>query len=442
MPPGRRHPCPPRRAAFSGARRGEHRALPSAVPTLLQRDPDLRVALAAPTGKAAARLAESVSEGVQALGLHADLARRIPAVGRTLHRLLGYRPWDDRFGHGADEPLGEDVVIVDEASMVDVLMMDALFAALRPDARIILLGDQDQLASVDTGFVLGDVCRAAERCGSSHGTGLGEWVRELGGQEIECARHVSPMRDMVIRLQRSYRFERQPGIGALADSIRRGDAQAAAGVLADTACADVGIRSETSTPGVLETIGALLDEYRHAAGPEEALDRFAAFRVLCAVREGRTGVAGLNERIEGWLRTRGLQTRTRWYDRRPVLVTSNDPASGLYNGDVGVTLVENGYPRVWFRDGAGRPRAVAPARLPAHETAWAMTVHKAQGSEFTHVVFVLPEDDVQVLTRELLYTAVTRARSRVDIVGTMEQLARGIGRTTRRASGLCDRLLP
>ena len=407
---------------------------------MLQQRPALRVALAAPTGKAAARLAESVSAGVRSLSLDADLASRLHSEGRTLHRLLGYRPWNDQFFHSASEPLAEDVVIVDEASMVDVLMMDALFAALRPTARIILLGDQDQLASVDTGFVLGDICRAADRSGSLHGTALGAWVTRLSGQAIETAGEVPALRDAVVRLRRSYRFESQPGIGALSEAIRRGDASGASELLADAGRSDVSLRTATTTAELLEPVSSLIDGYLAETDPARALEQFSAFRVLCAVREGPTGVAGLNERIESWLRGRGVATRARWYDHKPVLVTANDPATGLYNGDVGVTIMQHGHPRVWFQDGSGAPRSVSPARLPAHEAAWAMTVHKAQGSEFAHVLFVLPADDVQVLTRELLYTAVTRARSQVDLVGTGEILARGIGRTTTRASGLADRL--
>ena len=212
-------------------------------------------------------------------------------------------------------------------------------------------------------------------------------------------------------------------------------------MLADAENHDVTLRDAATTAALLEPVSALLDDYLAATDPAQALDRFSAFRLLCAVRDGRTGVSGLNRRVEDWLRSRNVATRARWYDRRPVLVTANDPATGLYNGDVGVTVIKDGVARVWFRDGSGAPRSVSPARLPAHETAWAMTVHKAQGSEFAHLLFVLPDDDVQVLTRELLYTAVTRARVHVDIVGSSELLARAIGRTTVRASGLADRLL-
>jgi exodeoxyribonuclease V alpha subunit len=196
-----------------------------------------------------------------------------------------------------------------------------------------------------------------------------------------------------------------------------------------------------SAADLLAPVSSAVNDYLAAETPEQALERFEAFRVLCALREGPAGVTGLNEQIERWLRARGVPTRARWYEGRPVLITANDQATGLFNGDVGVTTISGGQARVWFRDGAGRPRAVAPARLPAHQTAWAMTVHKAQGSEFGQVILVLPDDDTRLLTRELLYTGVTRARTSVDIVGDPDLLQVGIERATVRASGLAARLM-
>lgn len=421
---------------------GKTTAVARVLALLLHENPALQVALAAPTGKAAARLVESVQGSLASLPIDDALRRRMPATGRTLHRLLGYRPWNDTFAHGADAPLAEDVVIVDEASMVDVLMMDALFAALRPTARLILLGDRDQLASVDTGYVLGDLCRAAESCGTAHGTGLARWYGALGGSALESSAGATPERDTVVRLVKSWRFEKQPGIGALADCVRRGSASGALAVLADPARGDATRRDAVhSAAELLAPMASTVDDYLAAETPEQALDRFGAFRVLCALRDGRAGVTGLNEQIEHWLRARGIPTRARWYEGRPVLITSNDQATGLFNGDVGVTTISGGQARVWFRDNAGRPRAVAPARLPAHETAWAMTVHKAQGSEFGQVVLVLPDEDTRVLTRELLYTGVTRARTSVDVVGDAELLRLAIERATVRASGLAARLM-
>ena len=408
---------------------------------LLHEEPELRVALAAPTGKAAQRLGEAIHAGIADLPLDDALRARIPFDGKTLHRLLGYRPWNDEYAYGPAEQLGEDVIIVDEASMVDILMMDALFAAARSSARVILLGDRDQLASVDTGYVLGDLCLAADRAGAGPGERLSRAYERISGRRLESGGSAPPLREAVVRLSRSYRFDTQPGIGALAEAIRDGQSSAALDVLADESLGAVTRREPVrAVADLLATVTPLIDEFLASRSADEALECFAAFRVLCALREGSTGVTGLNDRIEGWLRSRGVPTRARWYHGKPVLVTTNDVATGLYNGDVGITVVEGGQARVWFRDGAGRPRAIAPARLPAHETAWAMTVHKSQGSEFGHVILVLPEEDNRVLTRELLYTGVTRARTRVEIVGSAEMFRRGVERTVARASGLADRL--
>lgn len=410
---------------------------------LLQQDPTLRISLAAPTGKAAARLAESIANGAATLPVSDAIRARLPRDGRTLHRLLGYQPWDDCFARGADDPLADDVIVVDEASMIDLLMMDALFAALRPGARVILLGDPDQLASVDTGYVLGDLCRAADACGETHGAALATWYEALSGERIGSDASATPLRDAVVRLRRSYRFEAHPGIGVLADAVRRGDVGETLAVLDRETHGDVSRADPIdSVDELLAPILPSLDRYLDASTPGDALRALGEFRVLCGLREGAHGVAGLNEAIEWWLRGRGVHTRARWYDRRPVLVTANDAATGLFNGDVGIAFTgSDGRRLVYFPDAAGGVHGVTPARLPDHETAWAMTVHTSQGSEFTHVVLVLPESDTPVLTRELLYTAVTRARESVRIVGGIAALEAAVRRSTTRASGLSERVL-
>jgi exodeoxyribonuclease V alpha subunit len=407
---------------------------------LLTRDPSLRIAVAAPTGKAAARLAESLREGAAKLPVSDAVRAALPRDGHTLHRLLGFKPWCDSFAAGPDQPLAEDVIVVDEASMVDLLLMDALFAAVRRDARIILLGDQDQLASVDTGYVLGDICRAADGAGHAHTPALGEWYERLAGMPLPEVGSAAPIRDCVVRLTRSWRFEQQPAIGALASAVREGDMDTAFAVLDGSEHPDVALRDTMSRPDdLLGSIAAHIDAYLEADTPEEALERLAGFRILCALRDGPRGVAGLNDTIERWLRRRGMISLSAWYDRRPVLVTANDPATGLFNGDVGVTWVEDGRTTVCFPMRTGLQR-FSTSRIPAHTTAWAMTVHKAQGSEFDRVVLVLPDADNRVLTRELIYTAVTRARRLVTLLGPRDVLRSAVQRTTGRASGLGERL--
>ena len=383
---------------------------------LLTESPRSQVALAAPTGKAAARLKDAIEGELRRLALPSALRDRIPTRGQTLHRLLNYRPWDDRFGHGAERPLTEDVIVVDEASMVDLLLMDALFDALRPDARVLLLGDHGQLASVETGAVLGDICRLAE----------------AGREPLDAA---------VVRLRRSWRFEKQPGIGALATALHEGDSAAAIAALGDARYGEIALHAYPEQPlATLAPVESALDAYLAAGSPAEALDRLDGFRILCATYAGDWGVDAMTARVEERLRRSGQDVDAAWYDREPILVTANDYATELFNGDVGVVFEREGVRLVWFRDGKGGVRHVAPARLPAHRSAWAMTVHKAQGSEFGQVLLVLPDGESRVLTRELLYTGVTRARERVDIVGRADTLAAGCARSTRRRSGFAEAL--
>ena len=383
---------------------------------LLTQSPRCRIALAAPTGKAAARLKDAIEGELRRLALPAELQARVPVRGQTLHRLLGYRPWEDRFARSADQPLTEDVVVVDEASMVDLLLMDALFDAVRPDARVILLGDHGQLASVETGAVLGDICRLAD-----------------AGRE--------PLDASVVRLRRSWRFEKQPGIGALAAALHAGDPAAAVGALGGGRYGEIALHPYPErADSALAPVEPLLDAFVAAGSPAEALERLGAFRILCATYAGSWGVDAMAALVEERLRRAGHDVGSRHYDREPILVTANDYATELFNGDVGVVFERDGVKRVWFPDGKGGVRHVAPAKLPPHRSAWAMTVHKAQGSEFGRVLLVLPDADSRVLTRELLYTGVTRARERVDIVGRPETIAAACARTTRRRSGFAEAL--
>lgn len=414
---------------------------------LLDRDPTLTIALAAPTGRAAARLSEAIGAAAIRDGLH-DLTQIAATTGgRTLHRLLGYHPATQRFRFRASRPLAEDVVVVDEASMVDVLMMDALFAALKPSARVIVLGDPDQLASVDTGFVLGDVTRAA------HGDERSDAVRysanlvrayaALSGVHAPALvreDHPLPLQDVVIRLQVSWRFGRQMGIGRLAESTRLGRSDDVLGVLDDPACDDVALRDMPATAAaLLAPVQSQIERLLSALTPDDALEALAQFRILAALREGPSGVAGLNTLIESWLQRRGRFVAG-WYDHRPILITANDPSTQLYNGDVGVVLAVGGVPMVHFPTPDGGVRSLSPSQLPMHETAWAMTVHKSQGSEFDHVLLVLPDVDSRVLTRELVYTGVTRARRSVTLFGDRQILVAAVERSVARASGLVQRL--
>jgi exodeoxyribonuclease V alpha subunit len=395
---------------------------------LLRLQPGLKIALAAPTGKAAARLQESLAEP----GLREQLG-----AATTLHRLLGYRPHDDSFRFCAAMPLDCDVAVIDEASMMDLALCDALLAALRPPARLVLLGDRDQLASVAPGQVLGDLCRAA-RPERGAGAALARHFRALTGRELP--QQDQALADHVVLLRENFRFDAGSGLGACAKALAmREQAAALAALRAGTA----GLRwlQPGSPEQVLAEAEPPLGELLRAESAGQALAALGRFRVLCASRHGPCGVESINRMLERWLAQSGLRQRETWYQGRPVLVTRNDPFTRLSNGDLGVCWDdEEGRPRVWFqgRDGL---RPLAPARMPPCETAFAMTVHKAQGSEFETVLLVLPDQDGPLCNASLVYTGLTRAQQRAVLCGSEAIVTAALGRWPDRSSGLGAALL-
>lgn len=407
----------------------------------------LRIRLAAPTGKAAARLAEAIRAGVEGLrqgAATAGAAAGIPTEASTLHRLLGYGP-GGAFRHDAEDPLSLDVLVVDEASMVDVPLMARLLRATPPDARVILLGDRDQLASVEAGSALGDICNHGARTAWSDD--LAGRVRSLGLEPPPAPADAlrGPMADSLAPLTESRRFGAASAIGALARATNAGDAAAAFEVLAAGGEAAWRTPSVDGLAGAIEAeVSAWLAGYRGTADPVEAMRRFNGFRVLCAVRSGPWGVIALSAQVERALARLGvLAPADGHYAGRPILVTQNDYSVRLFNGDVGLVLPDPaaaGALRAFFVQPGGEVRRVPPSRLPPHETCFAMTVHKSQGSEFDRVVLVLPDRDSPVVTRELVYTAVTRARRSVAIWSARDVLATAIGRRVERSSGLRDAL--
>ncbi|CCI52490.1 exodeoxyribonuclease V subunit alpha [Nostocoides jenkinsii] len=370
-----------------------------------------RFALAAPTAKAAARLAEAFDEASRRLP-EAD-RDRLPATGAsTLHRLLGWKPESrSRFRHDRHSRLPHDVVVVDEASMVSLTMMARLLEALRPEARLIIVGDPDQLSSVEAGAVLADLV-----------AGLGADAR----------------RPLVARLRRTYRFGGQ--IGLLAQALRDGAAEEALGIL------QAGGPEVSLFADLAERRGLMVDaalELRGHAREGDAAAAVAALgshRLLCAHRHGPYGVSYWNRQIEQWLSEEtGDAHWAPMYVGRPLLVTSNDPAMDLNNGDTGVVVRRDGRLVAAF-DAGTSIREVSAARLTDVETMHAATVHKSQGSQARRVTVLLPDADSQLLTRELLYTAVTRAQEEVAIIGTPETVRAALGRRIQRASGLRQRL--
>jgi exodeoxyribonuclease V alpha subunit len=429
----------------------------------------LRVALAAPTGKAAARLRQSIQKALQGLRDQVGASVAIGAwadhldSARTLHSLLGTQPGTRRFRHDAANPLEVDVLFVDEASMVHLEMMAQLLEALPAGARVILLGDKDQLASVEAGAVLGDLCQGAEDGGDEGGyrPETAEWIRQITGRAVPPSALGSgpALAQQTVVLRKSHRFDGP--IGQLALAINRGDASAAiemlrsqphgpvAMMVASTAAAilPVAVQGRPGAPGGYRAYLDLLpqrpadtDADAFETWAKAVLRRFDSFRVLCAVRDGPWGVAGLNTAIERALSDAGLVSRRgEWYEGRPVIVTRNDSALGVFNGDVGVVLrapTADAALRCYFLDGDAL-RSVSVGRLADVETAFAMTVHKSQGSEFGHVLLALPDEDVPVLTRELLYTGITRSSTACTVVTKhANQLVTAAGRLTRRVSGL------
>ncbi|NVD69786.1 exodeoxyribonuclease V subunit alpha [Duganella sp. BJB1802] len=429
------------------------------------RQSGLRVALAAPTGKAAARLKQSIDSALDdlaekvgaALPLR-ELAARMGAA-RTLHSLLGARPGTRAFQHNAGNLLEVDVLIVDEASMIHLEMMSALLAALPPDATLILLGDKDQLASVEAGAVLGDLCHNAE-AGAYESETL-SYVQASAGQQIpdSYAGDGGPIAQQTVMLRESRRFGGP--IGALALAVNAGNAASALQVLRDgidckVAWIDPAQSSDLLQLALAGRAGASGgyqaylkmvksgapegEEIVHLAWVKSVLTSFETFRILCAVREGEWGVAGLNDVIEQRLQSAGLLRRSgEWYVGRPVMVTRNDYGTGVFNGDIGLTLPDPARPgalRVYFSEG-GNVRSVLATRLRNVETAFAMTVHKSQGSEFQHTVLVLPKESGGMLARELIYTGITRARDYFTLLTPNSQvLLDAIAQRTQRASGL------
>ena len=412
----------------------------------------LRIQLAAPTGKAAARLTESLGKAVEALKLTPAEHEVIPQEAYTLHRLLGAQPNSIRLRYHRENPLHVDVLVVDEASMVDLPMMSKLIAALPQRARLILLGDRDQLASVEAGAVLGDLCRFSE---FGYRPERAKQLSELcqtaipaGAEQPDIA-----VRDSICLLRKSYRFDANSGIGQLASAVNRGDFSAARrcfdGQFSDISWSPMTQDDDYSTliQTCVEGYRSTLQRVREQADAAEVLKSFSRFRLLCALREGPFGQSGLNDRIELALAKARLihkptQAHQRWYSGRPVMVTRNDSSLGLFNGDIGIALAdaENNI-RVYFQLPDGSIKSVQPSRLPQTETAYAMTVHKSQGSEFEHTLLVLPADFSPIVTRELLYTAITRAKNRLTLFSREQILKTAIRTPTLRRSGLMERMM-
>ena len=410
-----------------------------------------RIALAAPTGRAAERMAESVRHAVQALaasGVDTDLLAALPATGTTLHRLLGTIPDSPRFRHDRDNPLPFDVVVVDEASMIDLPLMAKLADAVADGTRLVLLGDPDQLPSVEAGDVLAAILAAAgagDRLAHDDAGAL----RPLLGDTLPAAEdgRVPSFPGVRVHLQRGWRQSEALQLAPLAAAVREGAADTALDLLRGDTLSNVHFYEGLADP--LDTQReALLAHWRalaQAETPAQALAQSTRLRLLTAVREGPQGARTLNARIERLLAEVSGPVRSTpggHFHGQLLIVTENSYRHRLFNGDIGLCLRDTtGALVAWFPgDTADAPRAFHPAALPAHESAFAMTVHKAQGSEFDTVWLLLPARGNRVLSRELVYTGLTRARRELHVAGSEAVIREALSRHASRWSGLGWRL--
>mgnify|MGYP000285249143 CR=1 FL=1 len=369
----------------------------------------LHIALAAPTGKAAMRLQESIGYSKSALPCSELIKQRIPETVTTLHRLLGAKPPSPYFKHDARQPLVYDLVVVDEASMVDLALMSKLVDALKPGARLVLLGDKDQLASVESGAVLADLSAA--------------------------------LPEHAVELKKSHRFQGE--IKELAVAVNEQDFDGAWNIL-NKGSLQVALLQEELIEYIVSRYSAYLQKVKNDAEFSEIFTEFGQFQVLCSNRQGEQGVIDLNRKVEELMqRQNKIHIAGQWYIGRPVMITQNNAAMQLYNGDIGVCLLDKKQQKlaVYFLRPDGSVKKVLPSRVPEHETVFAMTIHKSQGSEFDECLCVLPAVMNPVLTKELIYTAITRAKSKLKIASSYAVFSQALQRRVNRTGGLYEKLI-
>jgi len=369
----------------------------------------LHIALAAPTGKAAMRLQESIGYSKSTLPCSEKIRQWIPETVTTLHRLLGAKPSSPYFKHDASQPLVYDLVVVDESSMVDLALMSKLVDALKPGSRLVLLGDKDQLASVESGAVLADLSAA--------------------------------LVDHTVELKKSHRFQGE--IKDLAVAVNRQDFNKAWDVLNNDS-QQVALLEGDLIEYIVNGYSPYLQKVKDSAEFKEIFAEFSCFQVLCSNRQGEQGVVELNRKVEELMqRQHKIHIAGQWYVGRPIMVTQNNAAMQLYNGDIGICLLDKDQQKlaVYFLRPDGGVRKVLPSRVPEHETVFAMTIHKSQGSEFDECLCVLPTVINPVLSKELIYTAITRAKSRVKIASSYAIFSQALQRRVNRTGGLYEKLI-
>ncbi|MGP1959172.1 MAG: exodeoxyribonuclease V subunit alpha [Arsenophonus sp. NC-CH8-MAG3] len=415
-------------------------------------DKKLIIQLAAPTGKAAARLTESLSNALLKLNLSADEYAIMPEQAQTVHRLLGAQANSQLLRYHKDNLLLLDVLIIDEASMIDLPIMARLIEALPGHARVILLGDKDQLASVEPGAVFSDLCHFSELGYSQE---RATQLTKITGCDLSdfISNNGPDIKDSICLLRKNYRFDSKSEIGLLATASNQGNIRNVEQLLTQQN-ADITFHSINSPEKYTQLLFDTAECYRcylnmvkTGRDPEEILNSFNHYRLLAALREGPYGVIGLNDKLEQLLYRQGSIRRPEYswsknYEGRPIMITKNNRPLGLFNGDIGI-LLQNGQQdlKAHFQLPNGVIKRIQPSRLPQHETAFVMTVHKSQGSEFEHVALILAPIFTPVISRELIYTAITRAKSQLTIYADPHVFTKALMTSTERRSGLTERLI-
>ena len=414
-----------------------------------------KIYLAAPTGKAATRLQESIRQAIPQLNCSDHIKNAIPTDVKTIHRMLRPKLNTPYFHYNRENTLPADMVIIDEASMVDLALMSKLVQAIPMNARLVLIGDKDQLASVEAGSVLGDICDRDNLHGFSEE--FCKQIRQITEEDLSAVIDKPSSRpglqDCIVVLRISHRFGADSGIAGLSRAVNQGDAEKVFQLIEDAPDSSIRWQEMDNVSEFFNFLAQrLIDGYREylsSADPQSALEWLSRFKILCALRIGPFGVTAINKLAEQVLSQHGLiqfdlNSNNPWYKGRPILITRNDYNLGLFNGDIGVTLPDSdassGALYVFFPAADGGFRRYAIHRLPEHETVFAMTVHKSQGSEFDDVGLILPNKDYPVLTRELVYTGLTRAKQKFTIWAQRPVLRNTINRRISRTSGLREAL--
>lgn len=416
---------------------------------IFELNPEFSVAIAAPTGKATARLNESISNLISNLpGIKNDTKEILLDIkAQTVHRLLGYGFNTPYFKHNKENPLQYDLVIVDESSMIDVALMAKLMEAIRKDTKLILLGDKNQLASVEAGSIFGDLCKTQKQSNTVFDTDI-DFLKNFNINIENNAFYSNILTGKIIELQHSYRFDITEGIGKFSNLVISGNSSEDKLITPFLNCKNqsqcVEITADYQDDRFYKMI-KLYEDYARENDIEKAFEKLKKIIILCAVREGQFGMKHYNSTIEDYLKSKALISPSgNFYDKQVVMVTSNDYNLGVFNGDIGIIRVDKNTDKkiIYFKNSDGSLKSFPATNINSFETAYAMTIHKSQGSEYDNVIIVIPDDENhRLLSRELLYTAVTRAKQNVLILGKSNIIKETVKNRINRISGINERII-